>query len=265
MMKSPVYLINKRFSSLRKSEKRVAEYVQQHLDEVILLSLQGLAQKCGTSDATVLRFCRTLGYRGFADFKMSIVPELLRKGDAAYMDTDLNSKSNDIDNIFRQNFQQQVDLTLANKDSDALSSVAQNIFKANKILIIGLGGSAGVAHIFCDALGSLGIFSTCFQDRSIIQNIVSTLGKQDVIIGLSHSGETDEIVSAIKTANTYGANTISITNYSPSPLADIAKYSLVTGVPSNLFGSYSCQARISQLMIMELILFELSEMLKPGS
>ena len=63
-IKSPIYLINNRYNSLRKSERRVAEFVQKHMDEVVLLSLQGLAKKCGTSDATVLRFCRSLGYAG---------------------------------------------------------------------------------------------------------------------------------------------------------------------------------------------------------
>ena len=259
-MASPIYLINKRYNSLRKSEKRVAEYVQQHMDEVVLLSLQGLARKCDTSDATVLRFCKSLGYLGFADFKISIVPELLSKGDAAYMDAHPKHETNGTDKIFQQNFRQQVDLVLKNKDEKIISEVSRHISQANKILVIGLGGSAGVAHIFCDSLGSLGIFGSFLQDRSIIQNIVPTLRAGDVIIGISHTGETEEVVSALKSASEYGAHTICLTNYSPSPLADIAQYPLVTGVPSNLFGSYSCQARISQLMIMELILFELSEM-----
>ena len=64
-MKSPLFLINKRFNDLRKSEQRVAEFVQKHLDEVVLLTTQGLANKCDTSDATVIRFCHSLGYKTF--------------------------------------------------------------------------------------------------------------------------------------------------------------------------------------------------------
>jgi DNA-binding MurR/RpiR family transcriptional regulator len=137
-----------------------------------------------------------------------------------------------------------------------------HISRANKILVIGLGGSAGVAHIFCDSLGSLGILSFCLQDRSIMQNAVPTLNSEDVIIGISHSGETLEIVSAVKSAKEYGAHTICITNYSPSSLADVTQLPLITGVPSNLLGSYSCQARISQLVILELILHELSKLVE---
>ena len=259
--KSPLYLINNRYNSLRKSEKRVAEFVQKHMEEVVVLSLRGLARKCGTSDATVLRFCRSLGYLGFADFKVSLVPELLRSSKKTYPEIREKENSETVKEMLQRNFQQQLDSTLQNCDDAMLTSIALHISQANKILIIGLGGSAGVAYIFCDALGSLGIFSSFLRDRSIIQNVVSTLNSGDVVIGISHSGETEEVVSAIKKARYYGAITIGITNFSPSPLAGVSQFTLVTGVPANLLGSYSCQARISQLGILELVLYELSEIL----
>ena len=257
-MQSPIYLINKRYNSLRKSEKRVAEFVQEHMDEVVLLSVQGLAKKCITSDATVLRFCRTLGYHGFSDFKTSLVPELLRSGQQVYMDIEQNQDCESIKEIFYRNIHQQLDSTLRNCDYEILRSVAQSIIQANRILIIGLGGSAGVAQIFCDALGSLGLFSSHVQDRSLIQNLAPTLSIGDVIIGISHSGETDEIVSAVKKAYEFGATSISLTNFSPSPLTDVSEIVLLTSVPDNLLGSFSCQARIFQLALLELVLNEIS-------
>jgi len=260
-VKSPIYLINKRYNSLRKSERRVAEFVQKHMDEVVLLSLQGLAKKCGTSDATVLRFCRSLGYAGFGDFKVSLIPELLRSGKRAFVEVDRNENSGSIKDILQRNFHQQLDSTFRNCADESLHLAALHMSRANKILIIGLGGSAGVAHIFCDSLGSLGVYSSFLRDRSIIQNVVPTLDAGDVVVGISHSGETEEVVSAVKKAQDLGAITISITNFSPSPLADVSQFTLVTSVPVNLLGSYSCQARISQLAILELVLYELSEML----
>jgi RpiR family carbohydrate utilization transcriptional regulator len=257
-MQSPIFLINKRYNSLRKSEKRVAEFVQEHMDEVVLLSLQGLAEKCSTSDATVLRFCRSLGYLGLADFKTSLVPELLRSGQQVYMDIEQNQDSESIKEIFYRNINQQLDSTLRNCDFEVFHLVARKLIEANRILIIGLGGSAGVAQIFCDALGSLGIFSNYLHDRSLIQNLVPTLVNGDVIVGISHSGETDEIISAVKKAHEFGATTISMTNFSPSPLTDVSHFVLLTSVPNNLLGSFSCQARIFQLALLELVLNEIS-------
>ncbi len=257
---SPTFLINALFNSLSKSEKRVAEFVQKHMDETVLLTLSGLAKKCDTSDATVLRFCRSLGYLGFADFKVSLVPELLRSGKRAYIDASSKTEPHDVREAFRQNFIIQTDSTLENCSDEILSFVASKIYTANKVVVMGLGGSAGVAQIFCDSLGSLGVFSNYFRDRSLIQNIIPILKSGDVVIGISHSGETEEIVAAIKKANEFGATTVGITNSSQSKIASAAQIPLITGVPMNLMGSYSCQARISQLVILELVLSEIAKL-----
>lgn len=257
---SPTFLINDLFNSLSRSEKRVAEFVQKHMDETVLLTLNGLAKKCNTSDATVLRFCRSLGYLGFADFKVSLVPELLRSGKRAFIDTNNKTEPHNTREAFRQNFIIQTDSTLGNCSDEKLSFVASQIFTANKVVIMGLGGSAGVAQIFCDSLGSLGIFSNYFRDRSLIQNIIPILKSDDVVVGISHSGETEEIVTAIKKAKEFGATTFGITNSSQSKLATAVQIPLITGVPTNLMGSYSCQARISQLVILELILSEIAKL-----
>ena len=260
-MKSTIDLINKRFNSLRESEKRVAKFIQKHTGEVVILSLQGLAKKCHTSDATVLRFCRSLGYFGFLDFKAALVPELLRQEHKIYQDVDPDLNSDSKKNVFLGNFHQQLDLSLNNCDFKAVKIIAERIAYADKILIVGIGGSAGVAHIFRDSLGSLGIYSTCPLDRSVVQNLIPILTEQDILVCISHSGETEEVIKAANIAEQQGIFTIGITNFSPSPLADIAGVSLITSVPENLLGGYSCQARISQLAVLEMVLYELSNIL----
>ncbi len=256
-MKSPVYLINRRYNGLRKSEKRVAEFVQKHLDEVVLLSLQGLADKCGTSDATVLRFCRSLGYQSFSDFKTALIPELLRSGQSIAMDIAQEDDPASIRDAFLHNINLQNEATIKNIDYDIVQTIAQKILKANRTVILGMGGSAGVAHILSDSLVGLGIYAIYLHDRSIIQNIIPILNNTDVVIGISHAGETEEVISGVKIAHEYGVVTVGLTNFSPSPLADVSEYVLLTSTPNNLLGSFSCQSRISQLAILELLLIEL--------
>jgi DNA-binding MurR/RpiR family transcriptional regulator len=110
-------------------------------------------------------------------------------------------------------------------------------------------------------LKNLGLFSTCSRERSLIQRLVQLLKKNDMIFGISHSGNTEEVVSAVSLAREYGAFAMGMTNFSPSPLTEAARTTLITGVPEKLLSSYSCQARMSQLAILELILYELSEVL----
>jgi len=267
-MQSPLDIINKRFSSLRKSEQRVARFVQEHSEDIVTLTLQGIAQSCSTSDATVLRFCHSLGFFGFSDFKTALVTDLLRRGRKPAGHIEKNSDAATKKEAFLNAFQSQLQTTLRNCNYSDVHNVAAALLKAHKILLVGLGGSAGVAQILCDALGSLGIFSTCVSDPSIIRNLAPTLTKNDVFIGISHSGETEEVVKAAAHANERGAVTVGVANFSPSPLADIAHYKLITSiphgltsVPNNLMGGYSGQARMAQLAVLEMMLYELAEML----
>ncbi len=260
-MKSPLFLINKRFNNLRKSEKRVAEFVQRHLDEAILLTTQGLATKCDTSDATVMRFCRSLGYKTFNEFKTALIPELLHNGKSVIKEIGDKSAPATVKGIFLQNIDQQIHSTVSNQDYNSLILIAKQIIKANRIVVVGIGGSAGVAYILNDSLGGLGIYSNYLNDRSVIQNMIPTLTTTDVIIGISHSGETEEIVLALKNAQEYGSVTIALTNFSPSPITNFAKHVLLTSIPDNLVGSFSCQARISQLALLELVAIEIKKQL----
>lgn len=260
-MKSPLYIINKRFNNLSKSEKRVAEFVQKHLEEAVLLTTQGLAKRCGTSDTTVIRFCRSLGYKTFNEFKTALVPELLSSGEIILKGLEKKGNPETIRETFLHSVHQQIDSSVTNTEVNTLSLIAKKIINANKILIIGIGGAAGVAYILNDSLSGLGIHSNYINDRSIIQNIIPTLTSTDVVIGISHSGETEEIVSAVRTACEYGSITIGLTNFSESPLTNHSKHVLLTSVPNNLLGSFSCQSRISQLTLLELVLIEIKEQL----
>ena len=124
-MKSPLYLINKRFNYLRKSEKRVAEFVQKHLDEALLLTTQGIADKCETSDATVIRFCHSLGYKTFNEFKIALVPELLISGQSVLKETGKNSGPEIIKETFLSNQHQQTASTVNNLNFDSLRLIAK--------------------------------------------------------------------------------------------------------------------------------------------
>lgn len=73
-------LIEKHNERLSKTEIKVGDYVGLHPEKTIISSLQGVSEKCSVSYASALRFCRSLGFSGYQDFKVALVPELLKKG-----------------------------------------------------------------------------------------------------------------------------------------------------------------------------------------
>jgi DNA-binding MurR/RpiR family transcriptional regulator len=261
---NPLSLVEKQYDKLSKVGKRVADYVQLHPDKTILLSLQALSEKCSVSDASVLRFCRSLGFSGYQDFKAALVPELLKRGTSIYREIDFGDDFTTVREKFLENLSNDIRKTLMQYSQDIIQSVASRIIRSKNIVIIGLAGSAGVARIFNDCLLGLGIYSTYLSDRVEIERVVSQLDKDGVLFGISHSGETQEVVYALKKGRENRVYTIGMTNFASSSVAKFSDVVLLTTVPENLLGSYSCQPRIAQLAILEFIAFEISTRFNRG-
>ncbi|MGI6150104.1 MAG: MurR/RpiR family transcriptional regulator [Limnochordia bacterium] len=245
-------LVTNRFASLTPSEQAVAQYIQENAHEAVLMSLQLVAKRSGTSDATVLRFCRSLGFSGFQDFKSNLVLDLLKQQDedeTPPLTHRLHSGAANLANALTGD----ITRTLSNLRAESIEAAVQQILSANNIVIIGLAGSGAVAKIFCDTLLSLGIRSSWLSDRVEIERMTALLKANDVLIGISHSGETEEVYRAFERAKSVGATTIGITNFSPSTIEATADIVLLTCVAENILGSYSCIPRIAQLTILELI------------
>lgn len=261
---NPLSLVEKHYGKLSKVGKRVADYVQTHPDKTILLSLQTLSERCSVSDASVLRFCRSLGFSGYQDFKAALVPELLKRGTSIYQEIDSDDDFTTIREKFLENLNNDIRQTLTRYSKDVIKSVSNRIIRSKHIIITGLAGSAGVARIFNDCLLGLGIYSTYLSDRVEIERVVSQLDTNDMIFGISHSGETQEIVYALNKGMENGVYTIGMTNFASSSLTKFSDVVLLTTVAENLLGSYSCQPRIAQLTLLEFITFELSTRFNKG-
>ncbi|GAK60885.1 transcriptional regulator, RpiR family [Candidatus Vecturithrix granuli] len=255
---NPLSLVEKQYDKLSKVGKRIADYVQLHPDKTILLSLQVLSEKCSVSDASVLRFCRALGFSGYQDFKAALVPELLKQGTNIYQEIGVDDDFTAVREKFLENLNNDIRKTLMSYSQERIKSVSDRIIRSKHIIIIGLAGSAGVARIFNDCLLGLGIYSAYLSDRVEIERVVSQLDQDGTLFGISHSGETQEVVYALKKGKENRVYTIGMTNFASSSVAKYSDVILLTTVPENLLGSYSCQPRIAQLALLEFITFEIS-------
>ncbi|MGQ9628913.1 MAG: MurR/RpiR family transcriptional regulator, partial [bacterium] len=199
-------MIDVKYDSLSDSERRVGDYVRWHPDKVVVSSLQALAEKCSVSDATVLRFCRSLGFSGYQDFKVALVPGLLKRGTSIHREISREDDLSSARGKFIENLNKDIKNTFSLCDDELISRAANKIAEAGTIVIVGLAGSAGVARISSDCLMGLGIYNFYFSDRVEIERAVASLGKGDLIFGISHSGETQEVVYALQKGRDKGSH-----------------------------------------------------------
>jgi RpiR family transcriptional regulator, carbohydrate utilization regulator len=246
--------LSRRKKTLRKSEQTAADYILRFPDRIALLPLRMLAAECKVSEATILRLCQAMGFSGYQDFKISLIPQLLSRGRSLRQDVDaIDGKGTWLDGL-GAGLVQSIDGSLKNLDRVALHEVARLVESSSRIIVAGLGGSAGVAYVLADSLTGLGYLSSCCVDLSYMQVLPGALKKRDMVIGISHSGETNEIALLLERAAEAGASAVAITNYEQSPVDRAARITLFTSVSESLLGSYSCEPRIVELAIVEALL-----------
>lgn len=246
-------LLRGMFTSLSKAEKKVASYILDNPQEIIYIPITELAERSGVSEATIVRLCRTMGLRGYQELKINLGQTLVETNKNIH--EDLNDEDDEItitQKVLRGHIKGLED-TLKILDSETLKKAIDAVANARKIEFYGLGGSGAIAIDAQHKFLKTGIPCVAYADAHMQAMSASILGKGDVVIGISHSGSTKDIVDSLEIANAVGATTICITNKIKSPVAKAAQINLFVSSQEIIYRSEPMTSRIAQLAILDAI------------
>lgn len=188
-------------------------------DKLVYMSITELAAQLKVAEATVVRFCKKLGYNGFQDFKLSLSKEL---GTAAQSDM-----SSPVERIARQ-MTDAINATAQGVDYEKCLEIAGKLIGARNIGAFGVGNSAVTAMEISNVLARIGIHVTMTPDPHMQAMIASNMGQDDVVILISVSGSTKDIIDVAEIARKNGVKIVVITCYDRSPLAKYGDYVLLS-------------------------------------
>jgi len=253
--------IRSRLPSLAAAEQRVAQWVLQHPEDVVRMSMAQVARECGVSDTTVLRFCRAAGFQGYTDMKLSIVQDLATPTQLVHDDINEDDDALTIARkVFHSNIQALQD-TLEVLDEEALNKAADLIANANQILIIGVGTSGPIVQDMYHMFFRLG-FNVRAQTDSYLQLMEAALvSKGDVVIGISQSGSSTDPVLTVEEAKRNGASTIIITGNAESPITKFADVTLLA--VSRETRAEAIASRIAQMTLVDALYVIISMRMLP--
>jgi DNA-binding MurR/RpiR family transcriptional regulator len=261
-MKNVLHLITNQYQSMSVSEKKIATYILNNPEEVILLSMRALAEKTELSDNTVLRFCRTCGFSGYLDFKTALMPQIVIQKGSIYRQVDTHDPFTIQKNKIAENITAAIRETYEMTEEKNIDTIARKITQSNHVYVVGLAGSFGVSQVLADSLLTLGVPSSALADRVEMERTCLNLTGESVLIGFSHHGETDEVLMAVRRAGENGAFTVLVSNNITAAQEAAATVSLLTQVPAvNISGAYFALPRIVQLSLVELILSKIASFL----
>lgn len=240
-----------KYKEFSKSEKKIADFLTSATHGDIPFYITELAEKCGTSEATVVRFAKRLGYDGYQQLKIAIaqekssrpVNENITKEDSAY----------DIFSKVCEDIYYSLEKTKNSISKKALQDCCERLLRADKILIFGLGNSAAIALDASHKMFRLGLNATAYTDNHMQSIAASHTDCNSVVIGISHSGRSKDIVQGLQTAKEQGATTISFTNHGKSPIGKVSDIILTTISDETNYRVLGLNSRIAQLAIVDTI------------
>lgn len=220
--------IRSSFPALAASEARVANWIIQQPQKIIHLSMAQVAQACGVSDTTVLRFCRNTGFQGYTDLKLSIARDVVSPTQIIHDDiAEGDGPAVVARKVFMSNIQALYD-TLEVLDEGALTKAINLLTGSRRILIVGVGTSGPVVHSMYNMLMRLGLNCKAETDSYLQLMEVALLGPGDVVVAISQSGSSIDSVLTLKQAKENGTATICITGNAQSSITDHADVTLLS-------------------------------------
>lgn len=248
---------------LSPSDKLIAEFLLKHPEQVKQLSSPELAKAVGVSQSTIVKFSQKVGFSGFSELKVK-----LYEGNMTYQPSSRKaihgsiSRSDDMPVVMDKlllSKQTSLERTLLLNDDENIKHATLMLHHARKIQIAGVGASSLVAKDLSYKLMKIGHAVHCEHDAHIQVANASALNENDVLIALSYSGRSREILRVAQIAKGRKAKVITISQLAPTPLDRYADIKLMTAADEEQIRSSSITARDSQLLMTDLLFIALTQ------
>ncbi len=243
------------YNDMGKSEKRVADWLFSHSGEVLPYTISDLASKSGSSEATIVRFSKRLGCNGYQQLKIVLAQESEKK-----IITPTITESDDCYSIFEKvcnDAYMSLERTKKTLSAEAMTQAANLISAAGRVVLIGLGTSASVAEDASNKFLRAGCNSASYSDTHMQAIAVSQLKAGDVVIGISQSGASKDIVDALKIAKHRGASTIAVTSKERSPVTRQSDVVLLTDTEETRHSTLGLNSHISRLVVIDALCYKI--------
>ncbi|MGI6510966.1 MAG: MurR/RpiR family transcriptional regulator [Catenisphaera adipataccumulans] len=242
------------YDSFFDSEKKIASYILDHPQDVINMTIKELAAACGTSEASISRFCRKLELDSFHHLKIN-----LAKAEADQLTVPLEAEKISQDHVAESlqtilnNKIAELTATIKNIDADVLVQCLQAIEHAGRVHVAAVGNTIPVAMDCAFKFNEIGIPTSTSSVWETQVSYTYTLQKGDVLIAISNSGESSKVADMVNIANDRGAVTIGITNNLHSTVGKSVDHHIQTSTREKLFLNEFYFSRISASTVIEIL------------
>jgi len=246
-------------------ERRIAEQILDDPKRFITFSMSELSELADVSQGSIINFANKFSNGGYSNLKLQIAAGLSEIEPQPFS---VVSSSDTVMNVLDKttvNTAAALNSVADLNEEETLKTVADKILKAKKVEIYGVFRSGIVATDFYYQLLQLGIHVSAVSGVLNCARSAAMLGKEALVIAVSSSGKTKDIIDAVSTAKSKGVSVVCITGNRNSPLAKMSDYVLVAPSSGRSISGNACEVRFSQLLIADTICSYLSSKIDEDS
>lgn len=250
--------INREYYQLTGAERKIADHIMLQRQDCQYMSISELAEVANVAEATVSRFCRRLGYKGYSAFKLAVAGAAAGAKPVNPLYGEIAAED-DFSEMCRKLCAADVEAitqTMNMLDSAGVSAAADLLVAAERVLCMGMGGSMVLAqeaaHLFSTALPNF----YAVEDSHFQAIRCAMLTPRDAVLYYSYSGASRDLMDVVKIVQERGARMILITHYPKSPGAACVDVVLECGARESPLQTGSIAAHISQLYLTDVLFNE---------
>lgn len=232
---------------LNKSDNEILSYCVRNNQKISGMKVQEVAQELYTSPASMIRFCKKLGFSGFSEFKAALRLELSGRQDRG------EKENGSVD------FLKDVHKTLQLVQEDTVDRILELIHKSRQVEIYAAGSSRMVASEFVKRLQIIGKPAFCYDDSSLMNISARQVDENDLVIAISVSGETSLVIAAANMAKSRGAFILSLTDLGSNTLSDMADENIYVNSTYFIKTDIKIRSRVQMLLVCEYMFFRYLE------
>ncbi|MFQ3545995.1 MurR/RpiR family transcriptional regulator [Halobacillus rhizosphaerae] len=243
--------IRSSYSQFSEKEKLIADYILENTENIVHSTINQVADDLMVADATVFRFCKRLGFKGYQALKIALASETVNPIKDIHETISENDTELDIaEKVFQANIRA-LEASRDIQNQETLHQALNFLLEADRVFFYGNGGSGIVALDAQHKFIRTGMSTHAYSDTHLQLMSASQLTPRDVAIIISHTGSNKDALDIIDIAKEHGAKTIAITNFAKSPLTKLVDISLYTVAQETEFRSEALASRIAELSLID--------------
>lgn len=243
-------VIREQYDQIFSAEKKVADFILENPQKAVECNVSELARHSKVSDATVVRMCHHIGYTGYYQFRITLAKDL---GKQQYSSVGMIDSKDTVEAMFGE-FARAMLVIGRRIDLEVMRSCVELLKSCKQAHIMAVGNTSPLAQYMGFRLGRLGIKSTYNVAPEYFLNHVNLADEGDILIAISQSGVSKQVIQGMELGKEKGLKMIAITASAQSPVSALADYVLLSAGDEGPFSYYKGYAHLNETAVIDALL-----------